>query len=1214
MTVDVFPFTPAFERIMATQWFIRHDNKTNGPYSSAQLRAAALNGQLRHDFLISNDQKTWLRVSEVKELILGDATESSPAAGASPAVGAAPSSDVSNVLPPAIPVADDETDILEATAVAGPIQSTASPERSRPAPSRPLSQAITQPVPAIPPSDRLADMYKTRLIAVAAAASVLFLAVGIGIGYWLRRPAETHETDNLRNSEVASSEPATSVSPPPAPTIQPQGQPPSQPSPAAIDNGTATHTTPVLENATAADSVAPIQAPPLAGDKATISLPSNVANVAVGGGGRFLILHLPQMRKLAIFDVNEAKIVKYIPLPEDDICFTAGMDKLIVGLPLSNSFQRWSLQSMEREVTVPNPLNGSIADVVMGNASAGPLFVCHSKGVALLNPRTFRELDMKPKDQRMPGCVAGLVRASADGTLFAMREGRGGEGHTMSRILVHGDFVNVKTTWMSASLLIPSHDGRYLCSAYGIYSPDMACIYPKSETPDGYQFVPAVQGDLILHLVRPDSVGDLEVMIPGQYRQICTLRQVPGVVRDNLNYGGNAADKMQSDKRLFLIPSAKLFVSIPTTNDKLVLRRFDLDKLLAESDTDYLFVASMPPREVRPGGIFKYDLDVKSRRGGVKTKLESGPEGMRLSPEGKLTWAVPAAAKKQTVDVILSISDATEQETFQSFQIQVQKPDDTENVATNVAGGAAPTKGAPPTKSPIPPTAAVGTTEGKPELSPTRSANPQALSHDKPAPGEKTAEHTTAEHTTAEHPAAAADSIPLVRAPTASMKIEPTKLKEDTATITLPGPIAHICVGGNGRFVIMHLPEQRQIAIFDTVEAKVVKYLPVAEDKVYIAAGMEKLMVVLADKNIVQRWELNTFSREVSALAPLDRPGAIHSAAMGSASAGPLVLVARVGMGGPRLRSPVVFLDIQTMNQVSPDGADDRSPLLQFHPSYPPTLAVSSDGRVLGLWTPGLSPSGLCMVTLLGRSIKAIREHTSVGHILPSPDGRYVFTADGVFTSELKRVGKPEDGEYSIPAIQGPYYLSLGPLSYPGRNRGNDKTSGAALRMIGDSRLLTTVKLPELEGAFDLGRRVPDGIAPYQRVMLIPAAKLLVVVPASNDRLVLHRFDLDEIMDKSGIDYLYVTSDPPAGVARGGRLDYPVKVRSKKGGVKYKLESGPKDLTVSPDGRVTWSVPSSIADKEVNVLVSITDASGQEIFHSFKLAINDAAAKSGATN
>ncbi len=102
-----------------------------------------------------------------------------------------------------------------------------------------------------------------------------------------------------------------------------------------------------------------------------------------------------------------------------------------------------------------------------------------------------------------------------------------------------------------------------------------------------------------------------------------------------------------------------------------MLRRFDLDKLLAESDTDYLFVTSTPPLLALPGEVYKYELAVKSRRGGVKTKLESGPEGMKLSAEGKLTWSVPKVPAGQSVDVIVGVADSTEQEIFQSFQIQV---------------------------------------------------------------------------------------------------------------------------------------------------------------------------------------------------------------------------------------------------------------------------------------------------------------------------------------------------------------------------------------------------------------------------------------------------------------------------------------------------------------------------------------------------------------
>ena len=46
---------------------------------------------------------------------------------------------------------------------------------------------------------------------------------------------------------------------------------------------------------------------------------------------------------------------------------------------------------------------------------------------------------------------------------------------------------------------------------------------------------------------------------------------------------------------------------------------------------------------------------------------------------------------------------------------------------------------------------------------------------------------------------------------------------------------------------------------------------------------------------------------------------------------------------------------------------------------------------------------------------------------------------------------------------------------------------------------------------------------------------------------------------------------------------------------------------VAPDGKLTWNVPKDFAEKEVDVIVSVSDASGQESFHSFKLGIVDKA-------
>jgi hypothetical protein len=55
--------------------------------------------------------------------------------------------------------------------------------------------------------------------------------------------------------------------------------------------------------------------------------------------------------------------------------------------------------------------------------------------------------------------------------------------------------------------------------------------------------------------------------------------------------------------------------------------------------------------------------------------------------------------------------------------------------------------------------------------------------------------------------------------------------------------------------------------------------------------------------------------------------------------------------------------------------------------------------------------------------------------------------------------------------------------------------------------------------------------------------------------------------------------------------------------VKVKLETGPSGLTVTPDGRVSWAIPSRFTESEAEILMTITDASGQEIAHTFTIAV-----------
>ena len=55
-----------------------------------------------------------------------------------------------------------------------------------------------------------------------------------------------------------------------------------------------------------------IRPPALEADTAIRKLEAPVPNLAVGGAGRFLILHLPSRHQLAVFDVNKADFIKEI--------------------------------------------------------------------------------------------------------------------------------------------------------------------------------------------------------------------------------------------------------------------------------------------------------------------------------------------------------------------------------------------------------------------------------------------------------------------------------------------------------------------------------------------------------------------------------------------------------------------------------------------------------------------------------------------------------------------------------------------------------------------------------------------------------------------------------------------------------------------------------------------------------------------------------------
>jgi hypothetical protein len=774
-------------------------------------------------------------------------------------------------------------------------------------------------------------------------------------------------------------------------------------------------------------------------------------------------------------------------------------------MPDKKLVQRWNLATFELEVTAPLPVQAKIYSAVMGSASDGPLVVGgpemrNGLGLPLrfIDVRSLQETDLNVVDERQAIGMVGthpqhphVMRISPDGRVIGMWN-IGLRPSGLQSVVREGDTLRVYYEHESVGHVVPGPDGRTLYTGAGLYTAEGKKIGKEGAS----AAFPALHGDLYLSWV------GWVVHRTGDTRPLLALQGLEGMpVPDPFR-----RDTLPMDKRVFFIPQGKLIVTIPETGDKLHLQRFDLDEALETSGIDYLLVTSQPPHRFKPGKRLNYQMAVKSKKGGVKYKLESGPQGMAVSPSGQVTWSVPADYAGREENVIITVSDAAGQEIFHTFRI----------VQPNKDGEA---------KKPadLPPVA---------EVRPPRDDRP-------------------------------------------ILPILPPPLKADTEGRPLPSPVGGLCFGGGGRFLIMHLQKERKLAIFDVNEAKVVKYLPVPEGQVFFAAGLEKLIVALPTSQALQRWSLRTLEWEATVPCPVK--GTVQGLAMGSASRGPLAISTPPAI----LR----LLDPQTLKE-----SDCK---LEAGAGSGPLLRVSADGRVI------VGGAGAGWV-LEGKTYK---RYPLPGDALPGPDGRTLYTAGRLYTAEGKPLGEQVGGPgrmvWYVPAVQGPFYFSLSQVPKEGRP-GHD-TLRFSVHLPGEKRPVASLPfLASLDTLMNWGYGVP----PFeQHVFLIPDAKLLVVLPDRNDRLVLHRFDLDELLAKADVDYLFVQSQPVTIAARGQPYAYQLAVKSKKGGLKYKLESGPEGMKVSAEGKLTWSVPKDFAEGDVDVLLTIADQTGQEIFHAFRLAV-----------
>ena len=414
--------------------------------------------------------------------------------------------------------------------------------------------------------------------------------------------------------------------------------------------------------------------------------------LVVGGSGKFLAAALPNVKQVAVIDVAAKKIARTVPVDDADCLIAAGETRFVVLQRGQGTIGRYNLETGERELTQSCEAYTALA---MGSSSEGPIFAAGPKTVPY-----------RPQDARGQRGARGRavlethghsLNAAANSQVFTSTNTTGSP-RGIAVFEVDGETLRSFYRHNSNSQVLPSADGQVV---YAEGNGTTARAQPlgdhSSNVHESWLAYPAATGPYYMKLLlrgrrRGTPADPLRLTI--QYQGDDTpLLTVNGVALPDLAWvpGSHEHPPLPPERRLFWMPVADAIVNVPDRCDQLVIQHFNLKEELDKSGIDYFHLASAPPRLFKRGQKISYAIEVLSKQGGVQYTLESGPPGATVSPEGVLTWDVPADFSPHEAAVVVKLQNSGGQELSHRFKlVDGEEAPQVANVDTRRVSPAAP--------------------------------------------------------------------------------------------------------------------------------------------------------------------------------------------------------------------------------------------------------------------------------------------------------------------------------------------------------------------------------------------------------------------------------------------------------------------------------------------------------------------------------------------
>jgi len=456
----------------------------------------------------------------------------------------------------------------------------------------------------------------------------------------------------------------------------------------------------------------------------------------------------------------------------------------------------------------------------------------------------------------------------------------------------------------------------------------------------------------------------------------------------------------------------------------------------------------------------------------------------------------------------------------------------------------------------------------------------------------------------------------------------------------LGGAVSDVVVGGGGRYLLLVLSDARKLAVFDASAGDIINMIPLTTGNALVAAGATKLLIAYPEVKRIERWDLAKMTRDGDS-RPLPFEGPLRAIVMGSDSEGPALAFWTTGEPGPglnvyharfsfiELESLLVprissfkqgkFATVSEFDKLSASkGSFMVNQFLGHGKDEHVSLRASAGGAIFGIWQ---SPQRFQTLTAHGSELAVTFTTDFLGYLAPEANGQSVCTGLGRRLHVDAPIGNEIPGYTAktpdpvLPTSDPSYYMAVSglPRDVAGTATVYDMKALAprpdavtlSIHAAGDgTRLLTVYGLDEMSVAARYSDWFQGDLTTDKRYHFVPAAGLLITIPPTKDRLILRRLEIDKALHQVGVDDVFVTSPLLISVTAGDELDHQIVARSKNGVTKYTLTKGPDGLTVSADGKLKWLVPRTLKGQDIEAVVTVEDATGEERFRKLTIRVN----------